>query len=179
MALQITLAKSEDVSTYVPDFADNRELAADGRPCLEVDIVPMSGADYDRLQSATMGGKRAKGSDFMRRAAKLVQRVIDERVVAVRGFEVCDAAGNVVDRPATGAALYRAVMAADAAAGALIDDIFEAIRDASVLGAGDLGKLRPPSGISSPKARQNDGGAARAAPDPTPIPTAGRTRTAG
>ena len=57
MGITIQLS-SEDSVEFVPDFQNNRDLAAEGGDAFVVDILPMSGAEYDKLHTAMMGGSK-------------------------------------------------------------------------------------------------------------------------
>lgn len=155
----------EDVVTYVPDYDDNRERAAAGGKCFEVDIKPMSGADYERSHQAFFGGKKQKGGSYLRRAQKFVDRMVTENVVAVRGFEVEDSNGEIVATPDNSAELIKCIRMGDAAALAILEDIADAIKDESSLSAGELGNLRRQSASSASPTAPSEAGPASGAED--------------
>lgn len=161
---------TEDVVTFVPDFQNNREEAADGESAFEVDILPMSGADYDKLHSAMMGGSKRSARSVMKHAKAFFKRIFVEHVVAVRGFTARGSDGSVVEEPKNGSELYRVCMLADAATADLVDHIVEAVKDHSVLTEGDLGKLRQRYASFAPKTRGEKSGRVSDAEDPNSKP---------
>ena len=159
MGIKFTLPAEEAVE-YVPDFGDNRDRAAAGEAAMVVKLLPMSGADHDKLHSSMMGGKRVSGTALIKRAQAFVKRLICEQVTEVEGYELCDQNGMVVERPSNGAELYRAIMLSPPAAGAIIDDIVDALKDQSSLTEGELGNLRRRSDSSPPKTHRSATGLA-------------------
>lgn len=156
----------EDSVTYVPDIQDNRDAATEGGEVFEVDILPMSGAEYDKLHTEMLGTGKARA--VMKNSKKFIKRIVSERVIAVRGFTATAPDGETIE-PKTGAELYRVAMLADVATAEMIDDIVLAIKDHSVLEDGELGKLRAQSDSSAPKTHQSETGSASDAETETTI----------
>lgn len=136
---------------YVPDIEDNR---ADPDP-FRVQISPMSGAELNELEATQ--GKFTKGAsvNFVKRGQLIVERLFSNRVHAVEGYSIAG------ETPKDGAALYRAIMThGDESEVAIIDDIVDAVKNASKLDDGLLEKLTSQSGSQHPETRSS-GGAAR------------------
>lgn len=168
--IQIKL-RSEDAVYYVPDFRDNREAAAEGKPHFSVDLTPMSGSDFDKSHREHIGGGKSKtDAAIIRRAQKFVKRIVTEHVVMVRGFQAIGSNGDVI-QPKNGTQLYDVLMQADASAAALIDELYNAIKGGSALEDGDLGKLRQQYGTSTPDESPSENGLASSVLGTISIPT--------
>lgn len=136
MALTIQTGKAP-AAWFEPSFGGNRNLP-DGVERIEVEIEPMSAAEANAKKEADIGGGIRKGgnTNLSRLARKYRDSVVEARVTGVRGVDVRDSEGKVT-KIATGKELVAFVSASnDAALDALLDEIFEAITDQSVLAEG-------------------------------------------
>ena len=150
MARKVKYTEALEV-TYLPDV-DNGDIPnrKDPEP-FEVDLIPMSGHQYAIAESEAglgkiSGGKKGSKIDTRARTRKLFKKIFIDNVVAVRGYTAVK--NGVVITPTDGASLYDAIMHADEAESELIDEIVDAIRDASVLEEGRK-KASAPSSESS------------------------------
>lgn len=161
MAIKVQL-QTEDAVEYVPDIQDNREKAAAGEPYFSATLMPMSGADYDKMHSGFFGGKTVRSGQMHTKAQKFIQRLVALRVTEVQGFALEQpGAPDIV--PTNGAQLYSAIKKAGASLESLLDEIIEAIKDTSVLDEGTLGKLQAQSDSSAPETHPNETGDASSA----------------
>jgi hypothetical protein len=136
MALTIQTGKAP-AAWFEPAFGDNRSLP-EGVERIEVEIEPMSAAEANAKKEADIGGGIRKGANInlTRLARKHRNSVIEAHVIGVRGVDTKDADGKVT-LITTGKELVAFVSASNnAALDALLDEIFEAITDQSVLAEG-------------------------------------------
>ena len=97
----------------------------------------LSGAEMRKLEQAGMGNltKNRGQLNFYKRVQAIQERIVKERVLEVKNYTVQDSGGNVVE-PKNGAELLKAVLEVGAAEAEVIDDIVEALKDASKLEEG-------------------------------------------
>ena len=136
MALTIHTGKAP-AAWFEPAFGGNRHQP-EGVERIEVEIEPMSAAEANAKKESDIGGGLRKGgnTNLSRLARKYRDSTIEARVTGVRGVDVKDADGKVT-KISSGKELVAFVSAAnDAALDALLDEIFEAITDQSVLAEG-------------------------------------------
>jgi hypothetical protein len=127
------IKRIEDATWYAPDIDDNRE---DSEPFMVL-LSPLSGAEMRKLEQAGMGNltKNRGQVNFYKRIQAIQERILKERVVEVKNYAVQDPEGNVF-APKNGEELLQAVLAVGAAEAEVIDDIVEALKDASKLEEG-------------------------------------------
>jgi len=127
----------DDWVEYIPDIGDNRLLPDP----MSVEIQAMSTAEYKAVQRAW--GPKLQGKQAIGRAQRMVEKIVRERV---RGVKLC-----TVDNHTTGEtfALETGEDLLAYAPASLIDDIFEAITNASHLSAGLRKNLQRQSASSS------------------------------
>lgn len=131
--------RTEDATWYVPDIGDNRE---DEDPFMVL-LSPLNGAEMRKLEQAGMGKlTKARGQiNFFKRAQDIQERIVKERVLEVKNYAVQDESGDVFT-PKNGEDLLKAVLLVGAAEAEVIDDIVEALKDASKLDEGLLKNLK-------------------------------------
>jgi hypothetical protein len=127
------IKRIEDATWYAPDIGDNRE---DSDPFMVL-LSPLSGSEMRKLEQAGMGNltKNRGQINFYKRVQAIQERIVKERVIEVKNYAVEDKDGNVVE-PKNGEELLQAVLAVGAAEAEVIDDIVEALKDASKLEEG-------------------------------------------
>ena len=147
---------SDELVWHTVDYADNAEQE---NP-LQVQIHTLSVAEYGAEERNVMGaiprGGRKK-ANFMAQAERLRARVLKKRVKAVRNAHERREDGNI--HPIR---TIEELLACANVPSEVLDDIFEAIKEVSVLGAGELGKSDSPSassatGTAKPKANGSGG----------------------
>jgi len=166
---QIQLQQDEDRVTYVPDYANNRDLADEWvrsgsvgpRAFFWVELLTLSGRDYNKISGRSFRKSRGGGIDFMAGAEALVRRIIKDYVPEVGGLSLQLREKTIA--PKTGEELYDELTRGYQGLGEIIDDIFEALKDISKADAGDLKKLQQLFGGSEQPTintqRQETGGA--------------------
>ena len=157
MAREVSLTHEEDREEYVPDVDDNRDCAARNDPAdppFVVEIEPMDGREFRKarlLETKAIKGKRISMGSAQEADGKLKARVIRTRCHAVQNYAIRDPRTGAVIRPSTGAELVDAILSPGVPASEMeiLEDIFDAIVDRSLLDEGLLGKLRSVSGSCS------------------------------
>ena len=133
------IKRTETATWYVPDIDDNR---SDPDP-FKVLIVPLSGVELRRLERVGMG-KITRGRtevNFMKRAQETQEKILAEKVLEVEGYSIENPTTGDVISPTDGTSLVRAVLMAGAKEVEILDDILEAMKDASCLEEGILENL--------------------------------------
>lgn len=127
------IKRIEDATWYVPDIADNRE---DPDPFMVL-LSPLSGSEMRKLEQSGMANMtRNRGQvNFYKRVQDIQERIIKERVIEVKNYSVQDPEGTIF-APKNGAELLQAVLLVGASEAEVIDDIVEALKDASRLEEG-------------------------------------------
>lgn len=128
MGLKIASAASAPATStaYVPEFRGNRTNADP----FWVELLPMTHAEYEAARSRDLAVTKA--SQAMAASRKHTHNVVAARVIAVHGVAMEDGV-PVVDGKALLAAVRKS---GDAALDGLLDEIYGAIVDASVLEEG-------------------------------------------
>lgn len=127
------IKRIEDTTWYVPDIGDNRE---DPEP-FAVLLSPLSGSEMRKLEQAGMTNltKNRGQVNFYKRVQDIQERIVKERVVEVKNYAVQGKDGSILE-PKNGAELLEAVLLVGASEAEVIDDIVEALKDASKLEEG-------------------------------------------
>lgn len=143
---------------YAPDIDGNRD---DPDP-FEVFIHPMTAGDMKRVERG-MGEYTAGKINFAERGQKQVREIISKCVTDARGYSIWNTKTGEKITPRNGAALYAAIMDhGDDKEASILDDVFQAIKDASHLKAGLRETLRLRFGSPVPVTQSHGAGAASA-----------------
>ena len=134
------IKRIDDATWYVPEIDDNR---TDPDPFMVL-ITPLSGVEMRKLERAGMGKlTRNRGEiNFLKRAQDTQEKIISEKVLDVKNYSVLNPTTNEVLTPANGSDLVKAVLLAGAKEIEILDDILEAMKDASRLDEGVLENLK-------------------------------------
>jgi len=125
----------DEETWYVPDIEDNRN---DPEP-FAVLISPLSGSEMRKLEQAGMQSlTKSRGQvNVYKRIQDIQERIIRDRVLEVKNYSVAKKDGTIFE-PTNGKELLDAVLLSGAAEAEVIDDIVEAMKDASRLEEGIL-----------------------------------------
>jgi hypothetical protein len=144
MPRQIETAKATAV-WYTPDIDDNRD---DPEP-FRVVLTPLTVRQKRELDTAAQVSA-LKGEDVDEIAGDVIFRAIRDQVSRVVGYEVRNVVTGDIVAPHDGATLVNAVLDAPAREGAVLNDIYAAIVNASHLAKGVSGNFGGPLGSSAP-----------------------------
>ena len=127
------IKRIEDTTWYVPDIGDNRD---DEDPFMVL-LSPLSGSEMRKLEQAGMTNltKNRGQVNFYKRVQDIQERIVKERVVEVKNYAVQCKDGSILE-PKNGSELLEAVLLVGASEAEVIDDIVEALKDASRLEEG-------------------------------------------
>lgn len=111
-----------------------------------VQISACTAAEFRELERGSVSVTKGDDENYISRVLSIRDKIFDTHVHAVRGFQIRDAAGKLIT-PTDGASLRAALAELDADSAEVVRSaILNAITDASVLRAGLLEQLGPPSG---------------------------------
>lgn len=147
--MPLIVNRFDDWIEYTPDADDNRLI---DEP-MTVEIQSMSTAEYKAVQRSW--GPKLQGKNAIGRAQKMVEAIIKKRVRNIRNLFVVDASGNELE--VTDPEEMMSV-----APPYLIDDLFEAITNASHLSKGTRKNLQSQSDSYSREIQPSRGTAASA-----------------
>ena len=127
------IKRIEDTTWYIPEIGDNRD---DEDPFMVL-LSPLSGSEMRKLEQAGMTNltKNRGQVNFYKRVQDIQERIVKERVVEVKNYAVQCKDGSILE-PKNGAELLEAVLLVGASEAEVIDDIVEALKDASRLEEG-------------------------------------------
>ena len=123
----------DEATWYAPDIGDNRD---DSDPFMVL-LSPLSGAEMRKLEQAGMQSiTKSRGQiNVYKRIQDIQEKIIRTRVLEVKNYSICDVNGTTVT-PTNGKELLEAVLLVGASEAEVIDDIVEALKDASRLDEG-------------------------------------------
>jgi hypothetical protein len=141
--------QSEDRVTYLPDFQNNRELAAEWirngesgpRPFFSGELLPLSARDFNKIAGSEYRVKGGGKRNIINESQRVVRRVMSEYVPTIDNLKFESRGGGIV-KPSTGEELFDVVVDGYPGLGDIVDDFFEALKNISVASEGDLKKLR-------------------------------------
>lgn len=131
---------------YVPDIDDNRD---DPDP-FRVELMPMDGVDYNRLQQSIVGKVTKRSGNYLEKAHKLTRRIVAKYCMVVESYSIKTANGDTL-QPTTGSALVKAVIQGPPAELEVLEDIVLALRDQSTLREGLVKNSDTLSASSAPR----------------------------
>ncbi len=106
-----------DAILYVPEHGDNRHLPEEEQICVK--IIPMTGGEFRRYSRAATLKKNQTALE------KVVENIVHERVLEIENYR------DIRDNPVTNAEEFY-----ERAEVALIDEVFSALTEISVLKGG-------------------------------------------
>lgn len=131
--MRIADTSNPEAVWYTPDVEGNRD---DPDP-FRVLLKPLSGAAQRLLEQGTLGAPIGKGQEvnFVARASRLQDRLVAEHVLEVVGYGLRGIDGSII-KPTNGTELVAAVKQAGASELAILEDIIDALQNASRLAEG-------------------------------------------
>jgi len=123
----------EEATWYAPDVDDNRD---DSEPFMVL-LTPLSGAQMRKLEQTGMQSlTKGRGQvNFYKRVQDIQEKIIKDRVTEVKNYTVMKP-DKTVFAPKDGKELLEAILLVGASEAEVIDDIVEALKDASKLSEG-------------------------------------------